>query len=198
MTDIPIRHEDPPTVSVVGRDVARYPLSLRVLHWTRAVLVIGMVSAGWLMTSLGDAAPLKYGTLYPTHKSFGLLVFGIVVVQIVIRLSTKLPPPAAVISSWEGRLSKLVHAAMYMLLVAVPLMGYAMSSSYSHGDGVTFFGIPVAELLPKDDARFAVFQSLHKIMAYTLLAMIGLHVAGVVKHRYLDEQPRSDVLPRML
>lgn len=150
------------------------------------------------MTSLGDAAPMKYGTLYPTHKSFGLLVFCLVVVQITIRLTTSLPPPALAIARWEERLSTLVHAVMYVLLVAVPLMGYAMSSSYSHSDGVTFFGIPVAELLPKNDARFAVFQSMHKIMAYTLLTMIVLHVAGVVKHRYFDKRPGSDVLPRML
>ncbi|MBD8548584.1 cytochrome b [Sphingomonas sp. CFBP 8760] len=183
---------------MTGWDGLRYPLSLRMLHWTRAVLVIGMIAAGWLMTSLDDATPWKYGRLYPTHKSFGLLVFGLVVVQIVIRLRATLPPSAPGIHVWEARLSKLVHAAMYMLLVAVPLMGYAMSSSYSHSDGVTFFGFPVAELLPKDDARFAVFQLLHGVMAYTLLVMIVLHVAGVVKHRYFDKRSGSDVLPRML
>ncbi|MBD8735370.1 cytochrome b [Sphingomonas sp. CFBP 13706] len=176
----------------------RYPFSLRLLHWSRAVIVFGMLGAGWVMTSLDDAVPMKYGVLYPTHKSFGLLVLCLVVVQITIRLRTNLPPPALAIDPWEGKLSKLVHAVMYLLLVAVPLMGYAMSSSYSHSDGVTFFGIPVAELLPKDDARFTVFQSVHKVLAYTLLAFVVLHVAGVVKHRYFDRQQGSDVLPRML
>ena len=133
-------------VPVNGRDHLRYPLPLRLLHWTRAALVSGMIAAGWLMTSLADATPLKYGTLYPTHKSFGLLVLGLVVAQIAIRLSTTLPPSAPVIHAWEARLSKLVHGAMYMLLVAVPLMGYAMSSSYSQSDGVTFFGFLVQGL----------------------------------------------------
>lgn len=195
LAGIPLPHHAP---SAEGRDVVRYPLSLRLLHWTRALLVVGMLAAGWVMTRLGDAVPVKYDTLYPMHKSFGLLVFCLVVVQIAIRLRTVLPPPAAAVALWEARLSKLVHAAMYVLLVAVPLMGYAMSSSYSHSDGVTFFGVPVAELLPKDDARFAVFQWLHRVLAYTLLVLIGLHVAGVVKHRYFDTRPGSDVLPRML
>jgi cytochrome b561 len=195
---IPPAQQQPSALPVTGWDDLRYPLSLRMLHWARAVLVIGMIAAGWLMTSLDDATPWKYGRLYPIHKSFGLLVFGLAVVQIAIRLRTTLPPSASGIDVWEARLSKLVHAAMYMLLVSVPLMGYAMSSSYSHSDGVTFFGLPVAELLRKDDARFAVFQLLHKIMAYALLAMIALHVAGVVKHRYFDKRPGSDVLPRML
>jgi len=198
VSTVPPAQQQPSALPVTGRDGLRYPLSLRMLHWTRAVLIIGMIAAGWLMTSLDDATPWKYGMLYPNHKSFGLLVFGLVMVQIVIRLRATLPPSAPGIDVLEARLSKLVHAAMYMLLVAVPLMGYAMSSSYSHSDGVTFFGFPVAELLPKDDARFAAFQLVHKIMAYTLLAMIVLHVAGVVKHRYFDKRPGSDVLPRML
>jgi len=195
---VPPAQQHPPALPVTGWDGLRYPLSLRMLHWTRAVLVIGMIAAGWLMTSLDDATHWKYGTLYPTHKSFGLLIFGLVVIQIVIRLRATLPASAPGMGVWEARLSKLVHAAMYVLLVAVPLMGYAMSSSYSRSDGVTFFGFPVAELLTKDDARFAAFQLLHKIMAYTLLAMIVLHVAGVVKRRYFDKRPGSDVLPRML
>ena len=187
-----------PMTSAAGRDDERYPLSLRILHWTRAALVFGMLGTGWVMTRLEDAVPVKYETLYPLHKSFGLLVFALVVVQIAIRLQTTLPPSASGIAPWEQRLSKLVHTVMYLLLVAVPLMGYAMSSSYSQSDGVTFFGIPVAELLPKDDARFAVFQWMHRIMAYTLLGLIGLHIGGVVKHRYFDKRSGSDILPRML
>ncbi len=187
-----------PMTSAAGRDDERYSLSLRILHWTRAALVFGMLGAGWVMTRLEDAVPVKYGTLYPLHKSFGLLIFALVVIQIAIRQRTTLPPSASGIAPLEQRLSKLVHTVMYLLLVAVPLMGYAMSSSYSQSDGVTFFGIPVAELLPKDDARFAVFQWTHRIMAYTLLGLIGLHIGGVVKHRHFDKWPGSDVLRRML
>jgi cytochrome b561 len=198
MPDIPVRQDEPSMVPGEGREGGRYPLSLRFLHWTRAVLVVGMLGAGWLMTSLGDAVPLKYGTLYPLHKSVGLLIFGLVVIQIAIRLRTTLPPSPAAIAAWERRLSKLVHTAMYILLLSVPLMGYAMSSSYSRSDGIAFFGFPVAELLPKDDANFAIFQWIHKVSAYMLLALIGLHVAGVLKHRFFDKRPGSDVLPRML
>lgn len=197
MGGVSFRNDGPLMVTTSGREVSRYPLVLRLLHWSRALLVIGLLGAGWWMTRLDDTVPSKYGTFYPTHKSFGLLVFGLIVTQIAIRLRTALPPPAAAIAIWEQRMSTSVHTAMYGLLVAVPLMGYAMSSSYSQSDGVTFFGIPVAEVLPKDDARFAVFQWLHRVMAYMLLTLIGLHVAGVVKHRYFDTRPGSDVLPRM-
>lgn len=87
---------------------------------------------------------------------------------------------------------------MYVLLMAIPLMGYAMSSSCSHSDGVAFFDVPAAELLPTHDARFAMFRWMHRIMAYMLLAMVGLHVAGLKKRRCFDKLAESDVLPRML
>jgi cytochrome b561 len=87
---------------------------------------------------------------------------------------------------------------MYALLLIVPLMGYAMSSSYADSDGVFFFDVHLPELLPKDDGRFRLFQLLHKTLAYSLLALITLHVAGALKHRYFDKDRRTDVFSRMI
>jgi len=80
----------------------------------------------------------------------------------------------------------------------VPLMGYSMSSTFTMSDGVFFFGTNLPELLPKNDAWFVVFQWLHKVLAYTLLVLVTLHVIGALKHRFLDRDARNDVLPRML
>ena len=53
------------------------------------------------------------------------------------------------------------------------------------------------EILPKNDARFEVFQALHKYLAYTLLGLVVIHVLGALKHRFLDKDRRNDVLSRM-
>ena len=95
-------------------------------------------------------------------------------------------------------MSRLAQRVMYALLVIVPLMGYSMSSTYTMSDGVFFFGINLPELLAKNDDWFVVFQWLHKVLAYTLLGLILLHIAGALKHRFYDKDPRSDVLRRML
>jgi cytochrome b561 len=109
------------------------------------------------------------------------------------------PGPPAALRPWERTLSVLAHRALYVLLVAVPLMGYAMSSSFTQSDGVPFFFFGhVPELLPKNDRWFEVFQLLHRLLAYTLLALLVLHVAGALKHRFLDRDPQADVLRRML
>ncbi|BAV64432.1 cytochrome b [Sphingobium cloacae] len=179
--------------------IERYPRSLRILHWIRAVLILGLIWAGWHMTSLADEVPAKYELYYPWHKSFGVLAFLVVIVQLAIRMRTpKLPEPPETLDRYEQVLSKVVHRAMYALLVVVPLMGYSMSSTYTMSDGVFFFGTDLPELLPKNDDWFAVFQWLHKVLAYTLLGLIALHVAGTIKHRFFDRDRASDVLPRML
>jgi len=179
--------------------VERYPRSLRILHWTRMVLILGLIWAGWHMTSLDDEVPSKYELYYPWHKSFGILAFLVVLVQLAIRIRTpKLPEPPVTLAKYERVLSKAVHRAMYALLVIVPLMGYSMSSTFTMSDGVFFFGTNLPELLPKNDNWFVVFQWLHKVLAYTLLALIALHVVGAIKHRFFDRDRRNDVLPRML
>lgn len=176
--------------------IDKYPAALRILHWVRALLILGLIAAGWTMTMLDDALTAKFNFLYPWHKSFGVLVFLIVLAQLAIRAMSRLPGPAP-LPAQERLLSQAVHVAMYALLLVVPLMGYAMSSSYTESDGVLFFGIDLPELLPKDDDRFRLFQFLHKTLAYSLLALVTLHVAGALKHRYFDKDRRNDVFPRI-
>lgn len=170
----------------------RYPAPMRALHWTRAALILGLIAAGWAMTHL------EAYSLYPLHKEFGVLAFIIASVAILVRTRSRRPAHPAGLKPWEDALSTVVHRAMLVLTVVVPLMGYSMSSSYSQSDGVPFFGLELPELLAKNDAAFAWFSALHKWLAYTLLALVVLHVAGVVKHRLFDEGRDADVLPRML
>jgi len=176
----------------------RYPFSLRLLHWIRAILILGLIAVGWTMTSLSDSTPSKFDVLYPLHKEFGVLVFLVAATQLLIRLRSTLPALPAGLSRWEMRLSKAVHRAMLVLIIVVPVLGYSMSSSFTQSDGVPFFFTELPELLPKNDNAFAVFQALHKYLAFTLLGLIVLHVAGVLKHRFLDKGGETDVLPRML
>jgi cytochrome b561 len=185
--------------SIEQATIDRYPASLLILHWVRAVLIAGLLWAGWHMTGMDDEVASKYELYYPWHKSFGVLAFLLVLVQIALRLRTaSLPLPPETLAVHERFLSRFVQRSMYVLIVAVPLMGYSMSSTYTMSDGVFFFGINLPELLPKNDDWFVVFQWLHKVLAYTLLGLIVLHVAGALKHRLLDHDPRNDVLRRML
>ncbi|SEI18435.1 cytochrome b561 [Pseudomonas asplenii] len=181
------------------KTIDRYPTSLRLLHWARAVLIAGLLWVGWHMTGLNDEVASKYTLYYPWHKSFGVLTFLLVLAQITLRWRTPvLPKPPLTLAAHERFFSRLVQRAMYVLIVIVPLMGYSMSSTYTLSDGVFFFGVNLPELLAKNDDWFVVFQWLHKVCAYTLLVLILVHITGALKHRFFDKDPRNDVLRRML
>jgi len=182
-------------------DAQKYPGSMRVFHWLRALVVLGTLSVGLVMVNLPDDLPLKFEQLYPNHKQFGLLALLLGLVQLVLRTRARarLPAAPAGLRPWERMLSTFAHRALYVLLIVVPLMGYSMSSTFTQSDGVPFFFFgQLPELLPKNDRWFEAFQLLHRILAYALLALIVLHVAGALKHRFLDKDAQADVLRRML
>lgn len=183
-----------------GRRGIKYPASIRILHWLRAVLILGLIASGWFMTGRAedDAAA---AILYPNHKQFGVLVWLLALVHLFLRwrYHAILPHVPENLKPWEKWLSYVIHRLVIALTILTPLLGYAMSSSFAESDGVPFFFLSrVPEMLPKNDTAFLVFQALHKYCAFFLLTCIVLHVAGALKHRLEDKGGEADVLPRML
>lgn len=177
----------------------RYSASMRWLHWLRAGVVLGTLAIGVVMVNLPDELQIKFDVLYPNHKQLGLLALLLVAVALIVRVGSRVPRPHAGLAPWERALSKFVYCTLLLLLVAVPLMGYSMSSTFTQSDGVPFFFFGhVPELLPKNDQWFERFQLLHRISAYTLLGLLVLHIGGAIKHRFIDKDAQSDVLRRML
>ena len=70
--------------------IQRYAPSMRLLHWLRAILIIGLIGLGWTMTFLPETDLERFTWMYPVHKEFGVLAF---IVGIVVSLLT--PEPAA-------------------------------------------------------------------------------------------------------
>nr|WP_175716706.1 cytochrome b/b6 domain-containing protein [Burkholderia anthina] len=176
----------------------KYPLTLRLLHWVRAILIGAQLYTGWTMVRLDDNLPAKFAWYYPTHKEFGLLTLLVVLTQLTIRSMNPPPPLPTSLPSLERKLAKIGHYLLYGLAIVVPLMGYSMSSTFTQSDGVPFFFFQVPEVLPKNDHWFEIFDWLHMTLAYTLLALIVLHVLAALKHRFFDSNRENDVLRRML
>lgn len=86
----------------------------RLIPRLRAVLILGVLWAGWHMTGMEDQAPEKFELYYPWHKTFGVLAFLVVLAQLVIRWrQPRLPEPPRSLAAYEQALSKLVHRATY-------------------------------------------------------------------------------------
>ncbi|HBR69526.1 MAG TPA: hypothetical protein DEA55_09150 [Rhodospirillaceae bacterium] len=168
-----------------------YGLIARGLHWTSALIVLALLSLGFYMAGL-EVSPFKF-SLYFWHKSFGILVLVLVALRLGWRLYNPPPEPIESQKKWEHALAKIVHILLYFGLIAMPLSGWFMSSA---GDfPAPFFGLfNMPDFIPKDEALFRLFGSVHEYAAFALIVAVGLHALGAIKHHLLD---KDETLTRM-
>lgn len=173
----------------------KYPLSMRIMHWTMSIIVLTLIAVGIYMTGLPKDAPHRYDW-YFWHKSFGLLILGLVFLRALIRSKNTVPPPQAGLAPWEVKSSLITHKVLYALLFIVPTCGLILSTTFMQSTGVSFFGLfTIPPFLPKSDETSHLFGELHEFFAFTLLGVIAVHILAVIKHKFYD---KNDVLKRML
>ncbi len=173
----------------------KYHISAHILHWFMALLIFTLLGLGIYMTDfLPSDAPNKFA-IYDLHKSLGAMVLVLVFIRIINRFLHTAPGLPQGLPAIEKIASHTVHAALYALMIIVPLSGYLMSNSY--GFPVHFFSITLPNLIAAKPEMGKIFAETHEIAAYTLIAAIGLHIGGALKHRFFDK-PENDVLKRML
>jgi len=172
-----------------------YGILAKTLHWGMALMVIILVSVGTYMAGLDKADPSKM-ELMGMHKTFGAIFMMLAIIRVIwsrINNSPKLPE---VLATWEKLLSKAITAALYILMLAIPFSGYAMTNLF--GYPVSIFGlVDLPVLFSKNPELGMLAKQAHPILVYTLMAALFAHIAGALKHRFIDARD-ADVLPRML
>lgn len=170
---------------------SKYPSPMRIMHWFMAFLLLAMIALGWRMSEL-DGEDLMRMKLYELHKSFGVTLLALVLLRLAIRLASALPKLPDGINPFEAKAAKLAYVLFYILMIAIPVSGYSMSTLF--GFPVKWFGYELPRLLAVDKILARDVAEWHEIMAYSLLALVIAHVAGAVKHKIKD---KINLLPRM-
>ncbi len=171
---------------------------MRIMHWSMSLIIIGLLILGLLMANwLADAS--YAGKMYWWHKSFGVLALLLIFVRLCLRWQYRAQIPQLPIDmpALERKAAHGGHTLLYVLMLIVPISGYLMSSTYTASSGITFFGLALPDVLPKNDVQAQFFTAVHVISAYTIGIMVLLHVAAVIKHRFFDS-PEHDSLRKML
>lgn len=177
----------------------KYTLSQRLLHWIIALMVLGALAVGFLLGFLGfSGVKDTFGIditnlLYKYHKTFGVLILGLMVIRIIVKLAKGKPDYAQPLNRFEHVASNAVHGLLYLCLFAMPVLGWLGTGA--NGFPVEFFNWKLPPILAKDKELGGLLMWLHGIVGWTLAALIVLHIGGALKHAIVN---RDGVLQRML
>ena len=160
------------------------------LHWLLALMLLGSFSVGLYMADL-PFSPQRL-KLYNWHKWAGVTILALSFARLLWRLTHR-PPADVPMPAWQAQAAHATHVALYALFFAVPLVGWAYSSAA--GFPVVWFGVlPLPDFVPVDKALAAAIKPWHEILAKSMAALVLLHVAGALKHHFVD---RDGLLARM-
>ena len=170
----------------------RWGVIAQTFHWVIVALLILQVTLAEMADDL--PAGLRKLTLLARHKSVGITILGLVILRLAWRAANEHPPLPENLKPYEQRLARLTHLALYVLLFAMPLSGWTMSSA--RGFPVSWFGFfQLPDLVPKSRPLYDALLLTHQTLAWCLFAVVALHVAAALKHHFIH---RDDVLRRML
>lgn len=170
----------------------RYTATAITLHWGMAVLLISLFAVGLYMHDL-PLSPWKL-QIYSWHKWAGVTVFILVLARLVWRITHRPPELPGSMSRMMQLGAHVGHAMLYLLMIAIPLSGWLMSSA--KGVQTVYFGVlPIPDLLHKNKELGEVLRNVHASLNYLLAVLVIGHAAVAIKHHLID---KDDVLARML
>ena len=164
----------------------------KLLHWLVVLLIVNQ----WVIAERADSLPIGIAKLQALawHKSFGITILMLAVLRLAWRWVNPVPDLTADTRPWERVLAKLSHFLLYALIFAMPLSGWLMSSAKNFP--VSWFRLfQLPDLVAPDERTYQLMRDLHHLLFDLLVVVAAVHVAGALKHHFID---RNDVLKRIL
>jgi cytochrome b561 len=148
---------------------------LMSVHWWMAGCYLILFVGGTFMAQLPRTT--FRGLLYDFHKSIGVLTMALLTWRILMLIQVMRKKYAKRLPKFSPQWIKnfALHTFMYVFMWAVPIAGFFFSNSF-RSNNVKFFGLPLPDLFPQNDATVELGRSLHFWLAYTFLAFIVVHL----------------------
>lgn len=155
-----------------------FSLPARLLHWLMAAAILAMLFIGAGMVSTVSA---RYPALLALHRPLGIIILALAVIRLGVRAFSPPPPLPADLPSWQKAAAGATHWVLYGLMLALPLVGWAMQSAGDYP--VTLAGHwHLPPLLAPDLPLYARLRALHRLLAYSFFLTILGHLAAALFH----------------
>lgn len=164
----------------------------KFLHWLIFILIIAMLTIGFLMDGIQDKA-LK-GQIINLHKLTGILILILMVLRVTWALTNPKPMLPMGTPRWQKWAERVVHFLIYAVLIVMPIAGWVMSVAAGYLPHL--FGFKFAlPVVPLDKKLSDQAYDVHSYLAYVLIALISIHVLAALYHYIVK---KDDVLQRMM
>lgn len=152
----------------------------RALHWIVAILVLGMIPAGFVMVQEGLSRPLQNG-LFIFHKNTGVLLLVLMLLRVLYRLYRT----PADLPDHVPKLQRLAaganHLALYVLLLVMPVSGYVRVRAGGFPiEVLDAWGVPA--LVPRSEALAEAAKSVHFYGALLVSLVVAVHLGAALYH----------------
>lgn len=162
----------------------------KFLHWLIFFLVSAALILGFFFLDI-DNKPLKL-QLINLHKLLGLSILVIILFRLLWTFYN-LKPLLPNSNPLERFARNLVHALLYLFLIAMPLTGWIFSTANNHAPKLFALSMPLP-FVHYNKSLSAYFEDIHSVLAWTLLALIALHVLAALKHYFVN---KDGIMERM-
>lgn len=162
------------------------------LHWLMLLILVAVYMCIELREFYPKGSDIREG-LKSWHFMLGLSVFALIWVRIYARLSTSVLPIAPALAPLQNLSAKLIHIALYLFMIAMPLLGWLLLSA--SGKPIPFFGLELPALVAKNKGLADLIKDIHETGGTIGYVLVGFHVAAALFHHYYV---KDNTLLRML
>jgi len=177
---------------VANNGTKKFAPMLIGLHWAMLLLLAAVYAAMELRGIFPKGSDAREA-MKTWHYMLGLSVGVLVCIRLVARLVTVTPVIVPLPPKWQQWLGQLVHAGLYALMIAMPLLGWALLSA--EGESIPLFGLELPALVQENDSLADQLKEVHEFIGTAGYFLIGLHALAALFHHYLL---RDNTLRRML
>jgi cytochrome b561 len=146
-----------------------------------AALILAMLFIGAGMVSTVSE---RYPALLAWHRPIGIAILVLALIRVGVRLTHRPPPLPTTVPPAQAALAKASHVVLYVLMIAMPLIGWAMESAGGY-PVVIWKGFELFPILPHDIVVYGQLRRLHGLLAYAFFLLILGHLAAALVHAWI-------------